>query len=92
VRQRIDKLENLVRSLIAERQHVATSTAKETDAAYTPGSFARETAPRQSVVGADPGGSEVVAGQTVVDGTHSVYHGGYEWYTVLQEVWLLLPP
>lgn len=84
-RKRIDHLEDLVKKLIAERQ---APSAK-------PNSYSNHTVPAPESLGCDavppspldagprePDG----AGETVIDGAHSVYHGGDEWYTVLREV------
>lgn len=84
MRQRIDNLEGLVKKLIAERQQPPSLVA---DAAPTPAlegsrpeedlSLSDVSSKLQDVAG---------AGKTVMDGIHSVYVGGDDWYAVLQEV------
>lgn len=83
MRHRIDNLEDLVKRLIAERQQVS-SPGK--NLVYTPESPQPESAlTTSSAVVSD---AQVVAGvgETVIDGMHSVYLGGDDWYNVLQEV------
>jgi hypothetical protein len=87
-RKRIDHLEDLVKKLIAERQQPSLPgpNSNSRGAVLTPESLGRDAANRPAhtptILEPDVDG----AGETVVDGTHSVYHGGDEWYTVLREV------
>ncbi|KAI9148201.1 Efflux pump mlcE [Paramyrothecium foliicola] len=81
MRGRIDKLEQLVKKLIAERQNeqnlVQTSVSYQV---HTPDSTQPE-AESQT----DPR-NEANAGRVVIDGVHSVFSGGDDWYAVLQEI------
>lgn len=82
VRQRIDHLENLVKNLLAERQQTSSVSMHM---AYTP-----ESPGTQAGLAVSPAVSDAQdvagAGKLVMDGTHSVYRGGDDWYAVLQEV------
>ncbi|KAH6637296.1 hypothetical protein F5144DRAFT_570177 [Chaetomium tenue] len=73
MRQRIDHLEGLVKTLTQERQPAPTPTKI---AVPTPESHSPQTDPDMS------GG----AGKTVMDGMHSVYVSGSDWHVVLEEI------
>ncbi|KAI0015272.1 fungal-specific transcription factor domain-containing protein [Xylariomycetidae sp. FL0641] len=78
MRQRIDHLEELVTRLVAERREPPSSTA---NIVYTP-----ESSESDVVASAPPAGACEAGGQTVMDGVHSVYLSGDDWYGVLQEI------
>ncbi|KAK0624577.1 hypothetical protein B0T17DRAFT_590466 [Bombardia bombarda] len=67
-RHRISHLEDLVKSLIEERQK-----ARKVGNTSTPESL-------------DVGQSVTGTGKTIMEGVHSVYLGGDDWNTVLQEI------
>ncbi|KFA73496.1 hypothetical protein S40288_05782 [Stachybotrys chartarum IBT 40288] len=79
--QRIDQLEQLVKSLISERQTVPPTGVSDLDYLSTEVTQSRVMSPLASDVDASPG-----AGKTIMEGDHSVYHGADDWYVVLQEV------
>ncbi|KAI0478384.1 hypothetical protein GGR56DRAFT_664627 [Xylariaceae sp. FL0804] len=82
MRQRIDHLEDLVKRLVAESRQ----NPPPADSVHTPESSEPEAG---SVPSSGPSdAAEIVggAGQTVMDGVHSVYLGGADWYAVLQEI------
>lgn len=75
MRQRIDHLEDLVKTLIKERQPVPTPTS-----ITVPNPTHESPSPKP-----DPnlsGGT----GKTIIDGMHSVYVSGSDWHVVLEEV------
>ncbi|ETS82848.1 hypothetical protein PFICI_04724 [Pestalotiopsis fici W106-1] len=82
MRQRIDHLEELVKGLINEQQQ---TQEQERTAVITPQSPEADstTEPSAAIRNGQDGTS---AGQTVIDGNHSVYMGDNDWYTVLQEI------
>ncbi|KAB5546898.1 fungal-specific transcription factor domain-containing protein [Coniochaeta sp. 2T2.1] len=89
-RQRIDHLEDLVKRLIAERQASSPrpssngSSTEPTPESVSHNADLTQLPPDGSKKGPDP--AESGAGETVIDATHSVYHGGDDWYTVLREI------
>ncbi|GKZ43548.1 hypothetical protein AbraIFM66951_004914 [Aspergillus brasiliensis] len=77
---RIDRLEDLVKRLIAERQVGASENVP-----HTPESAKLDD--DNAVGNVQSNASEVAcAGTTMIDGTRSVYRGGDEWYDVLEEI------
>jgi Fungal Zn(2)-Cys(6) binuclear cluster domain len=74
MQQRIDHLEDLVKSLIAQHQDIS---GKDRGTALGP---TPEVSNSSSVI------SEGYTHTTIVDGVHSVYKGKADWYEVLQEV------
>ncbi|PYI36253.1 hypothetical protein BP00DRAFT_386715 [Aspergillus indologenus CBS 114.80] len=75
MRQRIDQLENMVKRLIAHQPQIPQEPASLTPESPKPGNLiASDT---QDVAS---------AGKIVLDGAHSVYQGGDDWYDVLEEV------
>ncbi|KAK9787419.1 hypothetical protein SCARD494_10544 [Seiridium cardinale] len=74
MRQRIDRLEEMVKRLVTERGKIYSSSS---NAVCTPGSSEPETGPAASA--AAPETHEVGVGKTVMDGIHSVYLGGNDW-------------
>ncbi|KAI1379214.1 hypothetical protein F4677DRAFT_410932 [Hypoxylon crocopeplum] len=82
MRQRIEHLEDLVKKLITERQQVPSPGV---NVVHTPDSSKHKPEPAPFVVAPD---SRDMAGtgKTVMDGIHSVYLGGDDWYAVLQEI------
>ncbi|KAK6083227.1 fungal specific transcription factor domain-containing protein [Seiridium cupressi] len=80
MRQRIDRLEEMVKKLVTERGKMYSSSS---DAVYTPESSEPETGPAASA--AAPETHEVGVGKTVMDGIHSVYLGGNDW-DVINEI------
>jgi CCR4-NOT transcriptional regulation complex NOT5 subunit len=74
MQQRIDHLEDLVKSLIAQHQDISVQD-RGTASGPTP-----EVSSSSSVI------SEGDTHTTIVDGVHSVYKGKADWYEVLQEV------
>lgn len=91
-RKRIDHLEDLVKKLIAARQQASSVKTNSNDeiTLHTPRSFDRGAQSRSSPTAGTQEPDLAGAGETVMDGMHSVYHGGDEWYTVLREVRLSL--
>jgi hypothetical protein len=97
-RQRIDHLEDLVKKLIAERQGSGSSPdvsshSNSSGTGPSPESSSRSVpSPALQRIRKEPDVSRDVDGdsdgddETVLDSTHSVYHGGGEWYAVLREV------
>ncbi|KAH8202702.1 hypothetical protein TruAng_003188 [Truncatella angustata] len=82
MRQRIDHLEDLVKNLIAER-HLVTPPSHDT--IYTPQSSTAGAGLTRTAT--TPEAQDAVGvGKTVMDGVHSVYLGGDDWYVVLQEI------
>ncbi|OIW30746.1 hypothetical protein CONLIGDRAFT_653517 [Coniochaeta ligniaria NRRL 30616] len=82
--KRIDHLEDLVKKLIAERQASSPKPNTNSDGVvHTPESLARNALLRSPPRVSSPEPDE--AGETVMDGVNSVYHGGDEWFTVLRE-------
>ncbi|KAK3309480.1 fungal-specific transcription factor domain-containing protein [Chaetomium strumarium] len=75
LRHRINHLEDLVKRLIEERQHV-----------LPPGSMTVHTpeTPERSTASTSSAGAGT--GKTVIDGVHSVYLGGDDWQIVLEEI------
>lgn len=74
MQQRIDHLEDLVKSLIAQHQDIP-GMARGAAPGPTP-----EISNTSSVI------SEGDTHTTIVDGVHSVYKSKADWYEVLQEV------
>ncbi|KAI1337087.1 hypothetical protein F5Y15DRAFT_171018 [Xylariaceae sp. FL0016] len=76
--QRLEHLENLVKGLISDRKD---TTSVKKPVAHTPESPQSMPAAFTSDVH-----STVRTGDSLVDDNHSVYVGGEDWYTVLQEI------
>ncbi|PYH81152.1 hypothetical protein BO82DRAFT_95907 [Aspergillus uvarum CBS 121591] len=75
MRQRIDQLENMVKRLIAHQPQIPQEPASLT--------------PENPKLGnLNPSDTQDVAsaGKIVLDGAHSVYQGGDDWYDVLEEI------
>lgn len=81
MRQRIDHLEEMVKKLIADREHVPQPAASSVSASESPASDSAS-APTEECSTED----SAVSATTMVDGGHSVYVNGQDWYSVLQEV------
>lgn len=78
-RQRIEQLERLVKQLVSERASVETDDSQRNgDTSRSVGGDVQKTPP-----GARASDSN---GKLIVDGTHSVFHGGNDWQLVLEEV------
>ena len=88
MRQRIDQLEVLVKKLIAEGSQ---SSSPGHNVILTPESSTTNPEPPPTEASSVPDESEVGTGRTVVDGIHSMYLTGDDWYTVLEEVSLPSP-
>ncbi|KAK3358221.1 hypothetical protein B0T25DRAFT_517492 [Lasiosphaeria hispida] len=71
-RQRIDRLEHLVKKLIAERQQFPVSPAR------------KDESPTPETPKSGPGMAG--GGKTFIDGVHSVYSSEDDWHAVLQEI------
>lgn len=81
MRQRLDHLEGLVKRLIAQRpETLPINAVGDQD---SPGSRA---ASEKTAEASDISDVSHRVGTTVIDGTHSVYNGGDDWYDVLKEV------
>jgi len=90
MRQRIENLEDLVKSLVAERRE---GSPADKNAFPTPESSNGASEETFSVEGPNaPGAFNAGTGKTVVDGIRSMYLGGDDWYTVLEEVNALSSP
>ncbi|KAH8892610.1 hypothetical protein GQ53DRAFT_685973 [Thozetella sp. PMI_491] len=82
MRQRIDHLEELVKKLITERPQ---GTSPPGVAAHTPESPTPDSG--LGVSDASVEGDYVPStGRIVMDGAHSAYFGGNDWYAVLQQI------
>ncbi|PYH94454.1 hypothetical protein BO71DRAFT_419302 [Aspergillus ellipticus CBS 707.79] len=79
MRQRIDHLEGLVTRMITQHQQGPSSPQK---VVLTPESPRADAGGSIPTVAADGPG----AGTTLIDGVHSVYRAGEDWYDVLQEI------
>ncbi len=73
MRQRMDHLEDMVTTLIAERQQIPLTLPSSDGVCNTPESLGLEPGPARS-------------GKTVMDGVHSVHLGDDDWRVVLEEV------
>ncbi len=73
MRQRLDRLEGMFTTLIAERQQVAL-TSPSSERVYN----------NPEAPGLEPGPAR--SGKTVMDGVHSVHLGDDDWRLVLEEV------
>ncbi|KAK9451148.1 uncharacterized protein V1518DRAFT_370393 [Limtongia smithiae] len=82
IHQRIDHLEDLVKRLIAEGPR---DLSPSKNVVYTPESPHTESEQALSSAPSDAP-NMAGAGQTVMDGIHSVYVGGDDWNAVLQQV------
>ena len=81
MQQRIDRLEDLVKKLIAQRQDTPPY-----DVTDDQGRLKSETKSMVTSVASDTPDVTNGTGTTVIDGVHSVYKGTDDWYDVLQEV------
>ena len=75
MQQRIDRLEDLVKNLISEKQKAPVTPDDIDDAGISA---------KDSV--SDVSKSAEGSGKTVIDAGHSVYKAAEDWYDVLQEV------
>lgn len=75
--QRIDHLEGLVKSLIAQQQGTPPNNVTRSQDSQKPGT---------GTVASDASDVARSTGTTVIDGVYSVYKGVDDWYDVLQEV------
>lgn len=80
--QRIDHLEDMVKKLIADREQASQPSVSSASASESPVSGP---ASALAVASCGPENSTVCP-KTMIDGAHSVYVGGQDWYSVLQEV------
>ena len=81
MQQRIDRLEGLVKHLIAQRQQ-----APPNQAVSSQGIREYESSPLTTAAASDASDVACSAGTTIIDGVHSVYKGVDDWYDVLREV------
>ncbi|KAK8115340.1 hypothetical protein PG999_007409 [Apiospora kogelbergensis] len=80
--QRIDHLEDMVKKLIADREQASQPSVSSASASESPVS-----GPASALVVASCGPeNSTVCPKTMIDGAHSVYVGGQDWYSVLQEI------
>ncbi len=80
MRQRMDHLEGIVTTLIAERQQIPLTLPSSDGVHNPPESLGLEPGPARS------------GKTTVMDGVHSVHLGGDDWRVVLEEVIARLLP